>query len=370
MPPQSQSINESGRFPAQTGLAKRDLFLLPGIFLLTALILLAIGEVSARLVFIQQASAEPCEYETPAGRRFHPGCTSYTKVWEGPWITQHFNACGYRGPESCTLPSEGARRLVVLGTSTARGALVNYDDFFATRTSAWLSVRCGFPVDAEALATEPSDLDRTDTRMAEVSSLHPSGIVLMIGPFDLVHLKDLPGNAESDTQPLFTRLIGLLRQSRLFRIAEYYLYRDPSFQVRAFLLNDDPAGYVRDPLSPAWQQRVADMGDLLRRLTARAGGVPVTLVYAPERAQVALAREEPHDPPGVNPYAIGNALAAIAAQHGVHFADATHAFAAADFDSLFYLTDGHPRAGGHAALAAALEQSLIRQPPFASCSGK
>lgn len=369
MPIQSQSINEPARIPAKIALVRRDLVLLPAIFLLTALILLTAGEVSARLIFPQTAMAEPCEYATSSGLRYHPGCTSQSKLWEGPWITEHFNACGYRGPEPCATLPPNTRRLVVLGTSTAHGTFVNFEDFFPTRTSAWLSARCGFPVDAQTLATEPVDLDHTDTRMAETLSLHPSAIALVIGPFDLVHQKDPPGVTDTYRQPLFARVIALLRQSRLFQITQYYLYRDPSFQVRAFLLNGDSAGYVREPLSPAWQQRVDAMGDLLGRLVARADGVPITLMYYPERAQTALAREA-HDPPGVDPYAIGDALAGIAAQHGVHFVDATHAFAAADFDSLYYLTDGHPKAGGHAALATALEQSLAGQPAFANCRDK
>ncbi len=137
------------------------------------------------------------------------------------------------------------------------------------------------------------------------------------------------------------------------------MYRDPAFQVRAFLLNRDPADYVRAPLSPAWQQRVVDFGDLLRRMTAQTATVPVLLVYLPERAQAALAAM-PADPPGVDPFVLQAALDQEATRDGVHFLDSTKAFATApDFQSLFYLTDGHPQDGGHAALASVVEQGLL-----------
>lgn len=66
---------------------------------------------------------------------------------------------------------------------------------------------------------------------------------------------------------------------------------------------------------------------------------------------------------------MGSALNTEAARHGVRFFDTTKAFAAApDFQSLFYLTDGHPQAGGHAVLANVMEQALLAEPMFATCA--
>lgn len=351
-------------------LPRRDFVLLPLIFVMAIVVILAGGEVVARVLYRQDDSAEPCEYLTPSGFRYRPMCTSHTKVWEGPWITQHFNACGYRTAESCAPEPDGSLRVVVLGSSTARGALVNYDESFAARSAAALSRQCGQSVDFQNLGTEPSDVNRIDIRMREVLALKPSAIVLMVGPFDLVHLMDKPPSVAGELPPEpfnLRSLVGVLRDSRLFLLMQYYLYRDPAFQVRAFLLNADPADYVRKPLSAAWQHRVEDLGDLLGRVKAQASAVPVLLVYYPERAQVALARMKV-DPPGVDPFVIGAALGKMAAQYGVRFSDATEAFAAApDFESLFYLTDGHPREGGHAALASAVVEGLLSEPPFSEC---
>lgn len=284
-------------------LPRRDYFLLPAIFILTIVVLLLGGEVTARLLYPQDDAAEPCEYSTPNGYRYHPMCTSRTKEWEGPWITQHFNDCGYRSAESCVVRPPGSLRVAVVGSSTARGALVNYKESFAGLASATLSKQCGATVDFQNLGTEPSDVDRIDKRIPEALGLHPSAIIMTIGPFDLIYLKDRPLLAQEDQPPPRFNLgtvVHMLRESRLFLLMQYYLYRDPAFQIRAFLLNHDPADYVRSPLTPTWQQRVTDFGDLLERIKTQAGSVPLLLFYIPERAQAALAAM-PASPPGVDP---------------------------------------------------------------------
>jgi hypothetical protein len=370
---QTQQIEAARNVSQRLRLPRRDYVLLPLIFFGTMLTLLLCGEVAGRLIYIQDDAAEPCEYVTPGGARYHPGCVSRTKVWEGPWITQRFNDCGYRTAESCAPRPPGALRIAVVGSSTARGALVNYDDSFAARVSAWLSDRCGGPVDVQNLGTEPTDVDRVDQRIPEALALKPSAIVLTVGPYDLVHLKDPPPGADVPGHRLNPgSVMVLLRQSRLFLLLQYYLYRDPSFQIRAFLLNGDAAGYVRGPLDAAWRQRVDDFAGLLHRVAAEttSAAVPVLLVYIPERAQAALAAR-PSRPFGVDPFVLQAALAGAAEQAGVRFVDATPDFASApDFQSLFYLTDGHPREGGHAAIAAAVEQALLPDPAFSRCHAK
>jgi len=355
-------------------LPRRDYVLLPAIFVLTILLLLAGGEIAARIIYVQDDAAEPCEYLTPTGFRYHPMCMSRTKVWEGPWITQQFNDCGYRAAESCAIRPPGSLRVAVIGSSTARGALVNYPDSFAARASAALSARCGGKVDFQNLGTEPSDVDRIDLRIPEALALHPTAIVMTVGTYDLLHLKDPPLLVAGEHRPPLRlnvkAVANMLRQSRLFVLMQYYLYLDPAFQVRAFLLNGEPADYLRPPLSQTWQRDVDGFGDLLGRITAQTGSVPVLLVFSPERGHAALAGQVPV-PPGIDPFAIGAALRKVAAAHGVEFFDATAAFGtAADFRSLYYLTDGHPNAGGHAVLANVVQQALLSQPAFARCAAR
>ncbi len=369
-------INEKPRptYEPLWRLPRRDYVLLPTIFLLTMLVVLLAGEVAARMIYVQDHETEPCEYWTDAGFRYHPFCTSRSKLWEGQWISQQFNDCGYRSAESCGPRPAGSLRVVVLGSSTARGALAEYQDSFAARGSAALSKRCGALVDFQNLGTEPSDIGRIDLRMQEALALHPAALVMVVGPYDLIHLNDPPLAAGLKSPPLppFSRAaaVELLRVSRLFLMMQYYMYRDPAFQIRAFLMDGDRADYVRTPLGPTWQHNVARLGDLLARITSLTRSTPVLLFYVPERAQTSLAASTVL-PPGVDPFILGAALEKVAARHNVRFFDPTKAFAAApDVRSLFYLTDGHPNASGHAVLAKVVEQALLAEPAFAACSSR
>ena len=352
---------------------RRDYFLLPLIFFATIAVILVSGEVVTRVLYLQDDTAEPCEYHTAGGYRYKPNCTSRTKVWEGPWITQHFNDCGYRTAESCAPRPPGSLRVAVLGSSTARGALVNYDQSFAAIASADLSRRCGGMVDFQNLGTEPPDVRSLERRIPEALALGASAIVITIGSFDLAHFhEDAPpeGSPEQPAGSMIHEVVNLLRESRLFSLMQYYLYRDRAFQVRAFLLNQDSADFVRTPLSQAWRDRVADIGGLLARISAETKpiGVPVLLVYIPGRAPAALATMKDL-PPGVDAYSLGAAVSKLAVAHGIGFVDTTEDMAKApDFDSLFYLTDGHPSGGGHAAIARGVERWLLTEPTFARCT--
>ncbi len=195
---------------------------------------------------------------------------------------------------------------------------------------------------------------------------------MMIGVYDLMHLKEDPPPAQEERPGQFNlhAVLTALRDSRLFLVIEGQLYRDPAFHVRGFLLRGDAGDYVRSPLSERWRQRVTDLGDLLARITALSdpAKVPVLLFYSPERPQAALAAETSARP-GIDPLVLGEALEAEAAKHGVRFFDTTRAFAEApDFRSLYFVTDGHPRPAGHAVLAAAVEQALLLEPAFARCT--
>jgi hypothetical protein len=354
-------------------LLRRDFVLLPLIFVMTIVVLLAGAETASRLIFVQTDNVDPCLYRTPSGPRFQPFCSFRDKVWDGPWVTQQYNDCGYRSAEPCTPRPPGALRVAVLGTSVAQGRKVDYDDSFAARSALFLSNRCGQMVDFQNLGSTVDALDRTDLRIPEALALRPSAIVILIGAHDLLHLKDPPPTVNQEGPPSQFNLQAVLtelRESRLFLVIEGQLYRDPAFHIRGFLLTGDAADYVRSPLSEGWRQRLTDFGGLLGRITAATAPaeVPVLLFYFPARPQAALAAAA-SVPPGIDPLALGEALGAEAARHGVRFFDTTRAFAAApDFQSLYYVTDGHPKQAGHAALAGVVEQALLSEPAFAGCT--
>ncbi len=145
-------------------LPRRDFVLLPLIFVMTIVALLVGGETAARLIYVQADDVDLCLYNTTSGPRHRPFCSSRDKVWDGPWVTQLYNACGYRTAEPCAPRPPGALRVVVLGSSIAQGSKVDYAESFAARSSAALSNQCGASVDFQNLASSGEYLDRIDLK--------------------------------------------------------------------------------------------------------------------------------------------------------------------------------------------------------------
>jgi hypothetical protein len=351
-------------------LPKRDYILLPLIVLATIVLLLGCGEILAR-VFWAEHLDNACAYQTPLGKRFRANCSSPEKAVEGPWTTSVDNECGYRTTESCVVRGPDQLRVVVLGSSAARGALVAYEHTFAARASAALTGACRRIVDFQNLGTEAADLDRNDLRISEALALKPTAIVIVIGPYDIEHLKETTqGAATAGFQFNLHDLDAQLRKSRLFLVGQHYLYRDPAVQIAAFLRNgDESSRYLQNPLPETWRKQVDDVGALLGRITAQTApaNVPVLLFYLPTRTQAALAISK-YARPGIDTAALGEALRATATQNGVAFVDTTPDFAGArDFGSLFYQADGHPTAEGHAVIAERVESTLLKLPAFGQC---
>ncbi len=336
--------------------------------------LLAAGEVAIRWLYVQDDPFDRCGYKTAMGLRYRPSCASQTKIWEGPWITQQFNDCGYRTAESCSARPAGSLRVAVIGASIARGARVKYEETFSALSSAFLSKRCGDSVDFQNLGTWINDLGLLDQRVPEALALRPSAIILTISPYDLEqqqYLAPEPRGEQPAARFNLDTILRTMRGSRLFVfITSKVYYHDPSLQVKSFLRHDDQSAYVRPPLSPAWQKRLADFGAILGRITAQTAPahVPVLVFLVPDRVQAAL-QAMPNKPPGVDPLALGLALKSLAAQLGAKVFDATGAFASVpDFGTLYFVADGHPRPAAHAALAGVVEQALLSEPAFARCA--
>ena len=352
-------------------LPRRDFLLLPLIVVGTFAFLMVCGEFSARLLWPERTDVSCAVHDAATGERFQPNCVATTKAAEGPWVENRFNDCGYRTAESCRLRGAEQLRAIVMGSSISRGALVPYTDTFAARASATLSRLCTRLVDFQNLGTDWGDLATLDHRIPEALALDPKAIIIAVGAFDLIHMSEAVEPVKHTQQLTLHDVVALLKQNtRIFIVAQHYLYRDVSAQISAFLRNgSDSSSYVDAPLPPIWHQRIDFLGGVLARITAqtRAAGVPVVLLYVPDRAQAAL--EIPRFAhPGLNPLGLGEALRQVALAQGAEFADLTPDFAAAqDFASLYYQADGHPSAGGHRIIGRRVVNILLQDPAFAEC---
>ncbi|WP_174296658.1 SGNH/GDSL hydrolase family protein [Sphingomonas bacterium] len=363
--------------PPRWRLPRRDLYILPLIALLTLLVMSGGAELIARAAYPVQMDIS-CTLHTTRGTRFRPMCVGLNKAVDGPWVENRFNACGYRTAENCAVTPATRLRVAVVGSSIARGQGVAYADTFSARASADLSHACGQTVDFQNLGNTAADLLRLDKRMAEVVAIKSRVVIMLLTPYDLQHLDDVdilvPGAHLPKPKPFgLVDVMGMLRSSHLFDVGQHYLYLDPAIQVTAFVRNgvDDMNGYVVAPLPPKWKSRVEQIDALLKKMTAvtTPAGIKVVLVYVPRRVHAVLEIPR-YAIAKLDVHILDRELQAAAHANGAEFIDTTPNFAAArNFNSLFYIADGHPSGDGHALIAKAVEARLLQMPTFQSCHG-
>ncbi len=150
--------------------------------------------------------------------------------------------------------------------------------------------------------------------------------------------------------------------SRAVLVAQHYLYQNLDFYVSGYLASADKADYLRQPFTPLWAGRMDFVDKALQYLTdrPRTEGIPLVVILAPQEAQAALAGGLPHTP-DVDPFAMGNFLAAAAARDGFVFADATTAYTkVSSLSDLFLAVNGHFSGAGHAILGEVAAATLAQ----------
>lgn len=361
--------------PAARRLPKRDLWLLPLIAFATLILLSATAEVSARVIWPEREITSCMRRDADGVIRALPNCRNMMKTAEGPWVLNRYNECGLRATGPCLGFDPRYTRIVVIGSSTSWGYLVPFDQVWSTRLAHDLSHRCnGRPFDVQSFPSF-ADINGNALRLDDVLRLQPDMVVMVISPLDLESISArgfVPPVARqagvrkvADTPE---NLIGWLRdtlaESRAAKIAQHFLYRNPSTYVPAFLTNGDKADFLREPLSPAWRHRVQAVSDALHyyQQQFRAKGVPLMLLYAPQQAQAQLLSDHDLHFNNVDPTELPNALRAAAQAQGVLFADASRQFEAiSDPENMYYNADGHLNGDGHALLAEAAVTTLTAE---------
>jgi hypothetical protein len=352
-------------------LPRRDYVLLPLLSVVTMLVLFGIAEAASRLLFVEQKH-DRCEVaDARLGHRYRPDCTSRTKASEGPWVTNHYNQCGSRAPAPCGPKPADTTRVAVIGSSVAEGYLVPYEQSFAARTANILTQRCRRPVEFQDLASIGYIWDRLYQRLDDVLALKPDAVVLVVLPFDLEQSQPTHSPKVRTPPSLMKRVESSIDQSRAVVAAQHMLFENVDEYVSLYLRYGDKADFLRPPFGPVWQKRLADYDSLLGRIAnkLREQDVPLLLVFVPQRAQAALLSGHA-TPPSVDPYAFGQAIGRIAAQHHVDYMDLSAAFSGiSDAAQLYYPVDGHLSGDGHAVLAAAVARGLIGDvPALATCN--
>ncbi len=360
-------------------LPRRDLILLPLISLLTVIVLLGAAELGARWAWPEEKADSCLAKHGELGYRARPDCVSHTKAAEGPWVENHYNDCGLLSAKSCRAPAGGALRLAAVGSSIGYTYLVPWKDSWQGVTSASLERVCHRPVDYQNFAGL-YNMNEAAMRAPEAAATHPQAAVMFVDATDLFQsppadfdlrlaahkdeITPLPGQApgwEGVKDNLqFKRLKA---DSRAALVAEHFLFNSGRTYLDLYLRNGDKADFLRPPLTPAWQGRLAvldkDLGYTVDQLHAQ--NVPLLVVYVPQEAQAEVISGL--GAPGIDPYALNRAIEAIVRRHGASFLDASPKFQGVrDAASYYYPVDGHLSAKGNALLADVVQQGLVAGP--------
>jgi hypothetical protein len=331
------------------------------------------SEILTRLIWTAQEKDSCAVVDPIAGNHFKANCTARTKNAEGPWATYRRNECGYRSETSCGPKPQGAIRIAIVGSSLSEAMHIPYDQTYFALTSQELSRTYHRTIDVQNLAVPASGPVDTYRQVPEALALKPDVVVYLISPIELmtnfdskqVSERNNPRRSDSTTEAhlpggAMRRLQSFLIGSRTIVVAQHFLFQDTDTYLRLYLLYGDKGDFLRQPLTPAWQQRFADIdliiGDMADKL--RAAGVPFVVVAIPSRAETALLSSR-NLPPHVDPFAFGRQIQAAAAKHGAAYVDVMDAFSRIPkAESLYYAVDGHPAAGAQKVIADQLSKTL------------
>jgi hypothetical protein len=265
----------------------------------------------------------------------------------------------------------GTRRIALIGSSIAEGYLVEYPNTIGARLQANLTEMCGARVEVQNLAALGYGDHRLVLRMEEALALHPNAVLLVVLPFDILDQDRV--NTDGDMPiPLTARLLSIAKRSRMLTVARSILFaNNPSLYASLYLHNGDAADFLKPPYSAAWSERLRKFDRLVGELSdhAHAAKIPFALAFVPNQAQVSIAAR-PADFPKADPEALPDALATIAARHGIFFVDDVKALKSVpDPGSLYYHVDGHPSGKGQPLIALDIAEHYIADGngPFASC---
>jgi hypothetical protein len=363
-------------------LPRRDWLLLPSLSLLTLCLLAGSVELCGRQMFARISTVgENClVVNDPAnGARGIPNCVIWEKIAEGQRTEYRFNSSGYRNNADFGPKSPGTFRIVMVGTSVAAGFRVPQAQTVSALLPAELSRRTGRKVEVynEALPWRtPGSISRN---FSEALASNPDMILWLVSPLDVaypswfVH-KDEAGSgtrqdgawyfikAAFDTQPFSTSIATIFGHTRTATLLKEFLYESPSQYVQSsFMGGDYQKEFLQSESSAEWSRelKVFDSSASSIAEQARKAGIPLVVVFVPDRTQAALISMTGAGPKGFDPYKVGNEVRSIIVSHGGTYLDILPEFRTIPNPQLGYFAlDGHPNALGQATIARFLTNKL------------
>jgi len=382
---EAEIIEARPRAPATergSGLRRWDFIIIPGLVALTVLLPAVLGECLARLAWPEHL-VNVCSIGTSQNHRFRPNCVSRMKAPEGDWVDYRYNECGLRASDGCGPKPSGVERIAILGTSVGLGFHVAEKDLFSSRMRGDLERLWNRKVEFENYSSVGPRISQGDKLDSEILKVSPDLVILVLVPYDLIHMlqgsgqaDDARGNLPAAPRPqptsLLKDLMARLADSRLLLVARHFVWRDEFFTLQAYTDRANPDDASRVLLSPTTQHAYDLLEMLLMRFAAdfRAHHVRFLTVPFPNRAQ-AIAIAHGLETPSLDPAAFPRRVAQIAHRAGVECVSVVPAIerSAATVNEMFMPVDGHPTRVAHEVIAQSVT-AYLRDHPYAPAPGK
>jgi len=375
--------SESGAISPRLPL--RDWILLP---LLSALTMLALAfafkMIGARMLASTDPIGDCIVLDRAKTQRGVPNRACWKKETESPPVLYSFNACGYRTKLDCAAKSPGTYRIALLGSSYPFGWAVKQQDSFAELLPAELSQRTGRSIQVyNASMIGEGGIPRTvASRFHEFLAVQPDAILWIVDPWDIdkadrhpvpwmwmelgdaikYHLKQafLRKAPLSAISPISASIQDKWVVSKPGRLIQHYLFQSQSEYVKLYLERGGQSGFLKAEPDADWKYRLDMFNGYAADIEAqaKAAGVPVIVVFVPNRAEAAMISMNKW-PAGYDPYKLGEEVRAIVTSHGATYVDILPDFRAiANPEQYYYPIDNHPDAAGHAIIADMLAREL------------
>jgi hypothetical protein len=367
-------------------LARRDWILLPLLSLLTMAVILISTEAISRAVFSEsQKTLNSCLVLTDSttGVRGVPNSSCWEKMPETEPIEYKFDCAGFRSNMPCGPKPPGTYRIVMTGSSIAIGERVPVEKTFGSLLPRELSGPDGRRVELYNEGMGFGFPRNIDLRFNAVLAAQPDLFLWIVTPLDF-KLADYSYSEHpfenNGTDKGSASAIGMLKNfahqhggnplrgtaTALRHLLYAHASQDRYVQVylsvpdNATGIFDTGAGYLKNPLPPAWRHYLKVFDEYAADIEgkAKAAGVPVAAVMIPARPQVAMISSGEY-PAGYDPLIIDREVRAIMERHG-----ATYVSIMSDFQKIpnaeryYYAIDGHPDPDGHALLAELIAKAL------------
>jgi hypothetical protein len=345
--------------------------------MITIAILLRAGETISAKTFVYRGSQKPCfRFDDPVyGTRGVPNSVCKASFPEGEMSEYRLNNCGHRTPLPCGPKPPGVFRIVMVGSSAGMGDGVSFEQSFAGQLYNNLPRDLHRPIqlyNISIMGVGAAPRYRAEFFSNDVLPLHPDLILYTVSPYELF-LKDpgytVPTSSRQSVKKLdlmnrlgvASRFSDILHDAPLVVGLRHYLYQSHYIYLKAALEGDDEQNwYLGKTPAPEARELISQFERNFAAFKAQAdrANIPVAVLMIPKRPEVAMISSgnwsDEYDP-----YWLDLQVQEIARRHGAGALDILPGLSMIpDEESLYFPSDGHPDAKGHAVLAQLIERAL------------